>query len=570
MSRTERKIGVVALLIIVSLVGLLVVQALLLKNAWDQKNQTFEQSVMAALNSIVQKIETREATKSTLSAVTPSGKEKFAYMSIVATSNHQEAMVDNVGPGPFFKFIDSLPPIRIEDGVIYYSVPSRLHVNLQVLDTASGQQRVLIDTVKNPGQYEFSYNTTATAQDMIILQLRNDSSEITFQASGANNSFAWHSPAVDSKRKLVSRVVDQLVMAEMAPIEQRISDTLLDSLIGATLKESGIDQQYGFGIITEKDSLALSKPTAMASEIEQSDFKTRLFPHDFLSQSYQLALYLPDRTSYLWTQMAPLLAATIIFMTIIALCFTYSIRTIIRQRQFAHRTTDFINNMTHEFKTPISTIALAAEALAAPELAKQEESVQRFGRMIQDENKRMSHQVEKILQMATLEEGDYELNLTHVDLHELITKATDAILIRIQGRGGTLTRNLNATRTIISGDPVHISSIIHNLLDNALKYTPETPITTITTENEGNAIIVRIADNGIGIADADKTMVFEKYYRVSTGNVHNVKGFGIGLSYVKLMTEAHNGSITLESELGKGTQISLTFLLAGGETEGET
>ncbi len=568
MSRTERKIGIVALLIIVSLVGLLVVQGLLLKNAWDQKNQTFEQNVMAALNSVVQKLETREATKSTLSTVKARGKETFAYMSVVATAAHDDTRPDTLG-GPFFKFIDSVPPVRIENGVITYCVPSRLHVNLQVVDTISGNQKVLIDTIKNPGQYEFSYNSVGTTQDLIVLNLSNDSSAMTFQASMSDRAFAWHSPAADSKRKLVSRVVDQLVMAEMAPIEQRISDTLLDSLIGSTLKESGIDQKYGFGIITERDSLALSRPATMAAEIGQSDFKTRLFPHDFLSSSYQLALYLPDRTSYLWTQMAPLLAATIIFMTIIALGFMYSMRTIIRQRQFAHRTTDFINNMTHEFKTPISTIALAAEALSAPQLAKQEESVQRFGRMIQDENKRMSHQVEKILQMATLEEGDYELNLTHVDLHELITKATDAILIRIQGRGGTLMRNLNATKTVISGDPVHISSIIHNLLDNALKYTPETPMISVTTENENNSITVNITDNGIGIAETDKTMVFEKYYRVSTGNVHNVKGFGIGLSYVKLMTEAHHGQITLESELGKGTEISLTFPLIAGETGSE-
>jgi two-component system phosphate regulon sensor histidine kinase PhoR len=185
--------------------------------------------------------------------------------------------------------------------------------------------------------------------------------------------------------------------------------------------------------------------------------------------------------------------------------------------------------------------------------------------MIQDENKRMSHQVEKILQMATLEEGDYELNLTLVDVHDLIVKATDAILIRVQGRGGTLERHLNASKTIISGDPVHLSSMIHNLLDNALKYTPDTPVITVTTENENHSVVIRIADTGIGIPDTDKVMVFEKYYRVSTGNVHNVKGFGIGLSYVKLMTEAHKGRVILESELGKGTRISLVFPLVDDE-----
>jgi two-component system phosphate regulon sensor histidine kinase PhoR len=348
----------------------------------------------------------------------------------------------------------------------------------------------------------------------------------------------------------------------MEPIANRLSGPLLDSVISSTLRETGLDVAYAYAVIDPRDSLTLVRPTNYTPQIRRSEFRTRLFPHDVFAPPSELALFFPDRTTYLWTQIGPLLGATSLFMIIIASCFAYSIRTIVRQRQFASRTTDFINNMTHEFKTPISTISLATEALVKSNKPLADDSVQRFGRMIQEENKRMSGQVEKILQMATLEEGDYELNATLVDMHDLIRKAADAVTLRVQGRGGTLSTQLLAERSTISGDPLHLANIIYNLLDNALKYTAETPQISIVTKNEGSELWVSIADNGIGIDEKDRRLVFEKYYRVPTGNVHNVKGFGIGLSYVKLMVEAHQGKITLDSEVGKGTIITIAVPVA--------
>ena len=227
--------------------------------------------------------------------------------------------------------------------------------------------------------------------------------------------------------------------------------------------------------------------------------------------------------------------------------------------QFSVRLMDFINNMTHEFKTPISTVSVAAETMMHPNVIHDEEKLRRYGTVIQDENLRMKHQVDKILQMAVLEEGTYKLKCGPVDVHEIISKAAENTALQVEARAGTISCALEADSTTISADVVHFTNIINNLLDNAVKYSHERPEIKVSTRNSDGSIRITIADNGIGISEEDQRRVFEKYFRVHTGNVHNVKGFGLGLSYVKLMTEAQGGSITLNSTPGRGTSIELSF-----------
>jgi signal transduction histidine kinase len=589
MSSTQRKIGVVTGLIIISLAGLLTVQGMLLKNAWDQKDQAFRRNVMMVLSSVAQKLETRETAASALATI-PRGAQyydtcdtagllaripippqaRFHKMTVATATAFDSRSVGGAD-------VDSVGPLRVIDGTVHYSVPRRERVRIQVYDSTRHENLILVDAVKDPGQYQYQLpdpslkgcpilfnvrtdQSMSGGNDSVFFKFSSDSNSMMFQvSSGKQTTSTVRGYSAGNKQQMVSRMIDQLFFVEMEPIERRLNDTVLDSVIASTMKESGLDLKYAFGVIDLRDSLNLVHPADLMPQIRSSEFRTRLFPHDMFAPANELALFFPERTTYLWTQIGPLLGLTSLFMIVIASCFAYSIRTIVRQRQFAHRTADFINNMTHEFKTPISTISLATEALVKPEFAAQGESVQRFGRMIQEENKRMSGQVEKILQMATLEEGDYELNLSVVDMHELIRKAVNAVTLRVQGRSGTLISDLLAERASISGDPLHLSNIIYNLLDNALKYTTDTPTIRVATENRGDELLVTIEDNGIGIAEKDRRLVFEKYYRVPTGNVHNVKGFGIGLSYVKLMVLAHHGRIVLESEPGKGTRIELAF-----------
>jgi two-component system phosphate regulon sensor histidine kinase PhoR len=235
----------------------------------------------------------------------------------------------------------------------------------------------------------------------------------------------------------------------------------------------------------------------------------------------------------------------------------------IYQRRFAGRLVDFINNMTHEFKTPISTISLAGEAIGKPEVISDTDKVNRFNAVIRDETDRMKKQVDKILQMAILEKGDFKLEKTDVDVHEILKKSVENISLMVEKRNGSLRTDFDARYAEIEADRVHLASVIHNVLENAAKYCEEDPEITISTENTGDDIVIGIADNGPGIDPAEVKQVFDKYYRVPSGNRHDVKGFGLGLSYVKLIVEAHGGTVNMESEPGKGTRVSIRLPLRG-------
>jgi two-component system phosphate regulon sensor histidine kinase PhoR len=284
-----------------------------------------------------------------------------------------------------------------------------------------------------------------------------------------------------------------------------------------------------------------------------------LFQHDILAAGVDLRVFFPGRRVFLLQQMGPLLVPTVILMAILVGCFVYTIRTILAQRRFSGLVVDFINNMTHEFKTPISTVQLAADAIKRPDVVTDPEKVLRFNRMIQDETQRMRNQTDKILQMAVLEQGDYELKISDVDVHEVIGKAVGALTLRVENRRGRVSCDLKATQFILKADAVHFAGVIENLLDNANKYSPHEPVIEVATENVDGGLRISISDNGIGIRPEHQKMVFDKYFRVPSGNIHDVKGFGLGLSYVRLIVIAHGGSVTLTSASGVGTRIDLLF-----------
>ncbi|MBK6782783.1 MAG: HAMP domain-containing histidine kinase [Saprospiraceae bacterium] len=219
--------------------------------------------------------------------------------------------------------------------------------------------------------------------------------------------------------------------------------------------------------------------------------------------------------------------------------------------------TDFINNMTHEFKTPIATISLASDSILSPGIMENTDKIKRFIGIIKQENARMLNQVEKVLQMAQIEKNDLNLKISGIHLHELIEEAIINAELKVQAKGGSIETVFVAKQDEIEGDFTHISNIINNLLDNAEKYTPEKPQIIVQTKNVKKGIEISVSDNGIGMSKESQKLIFEKFYRVHTGNVHDVKGFGLGLSYVKAMVEAHGGKVSVQSELGKGSNFTI-------------
>ncbi|MEM9919048.1 MAG: HAMP domain-containing sensor histidine kinase [Bacteroidota bacterium] len=350
------------------------------------------------------------------------------------------------------------------------------------------------------------------------------------------------------------------------PITKRIDLNYLNSFVQQEFANRGIYINYNYGVYANKDKsfvitnghYVVSDSDAGWKNLLDSEYRVDLFPDD-MHPPGMLVIHFPTKASLVWGSVWKTLLASILFTGIILFCFAYTIQVIFRQKKLSEMKTDFINNMTHEFKTPIATISLAADSITSPRILGHAQKVERFAKIIKQENKRMNSQVEKVLQMAVIDKREFNLKLTNINLHELINQAVGHISLQVEKKGGTVVADLEATNPNVEGDLTHVSNMIHNLLDNANKYSPDQPEISIHTRNVANGIEVIVKDKGIGMSKEARKHIFDKFYRVHTGNLHDVKGFGLGLSYVKAMMTAHKGQIDVKSELGKGSSFILVF-----------
>ncbi len=365
------------------------------------------------------------------------------------------------------------------------------------------------------------------------------------------------------KTDMVEQILKELALAgQKKEIEDRLNFSLLDSIIKNEILSRGIKTKYHFGILKnqlgKEEFIFLSKGKSIDLEkLKQSSFKARLFPLDIFDSRNTLYLNFPNQDIYAFQKIWVVLLASLLFTTGLVLSTVYSVSTIIKQKKISDITNDFISNMTHELKTPISTVALACDALMDDDVKKLETLSNRYLNMIKEENNRLAQQVERVLQIAQLEKEEINLKISKINIHKIINESIKNFSLAIENRNGKIIKKLNAEKNTIEGDLVHITSIILNLLDNANKYSDQNPKIIIQTNNVAHGIEIRISDNGIGIPKEMLNKIFDKFYRVSTGNVHDVKGFGLGLSYVKTMIEAHSGKISVTSELKKGTSFTI-------------
>jgi two-component system phosphate regulon sensor histidine kinase PhoR len=342
---------------------------------------------------------------------------------------------------------------------------------------------------------------------------------------------------------------------------QAISPEEMNMIIVQAMKNNGIKQPFEFCVTNIFNNPICASPGFNSSMFSESLF-TRLTP-PASAQPETIFLYVKEPKNYLMRQMASMIIASILFTIIIISAFALTIRTMLRQKNISEIKSDFINNMTHELKTPLATISLAVDALNNEKVIHDTDKIRYYSGMIKEENKRMHKQVETILQAAKLEkQEDLNLNIQSLDAHAAIDKVAKNLSLQIQERQGELHLNLMANKCFIDVDEVHFSNIIFNLLDNAIKYSKEAPIISISTQDNNDMLAIKIKDNGIGMNRETASRAFEKFYRAHTGNLHNVKGFGLGLSYVKTMVEAQDGYIKLESILGKGSTFTVNLPLS--------
>jgi two-component system phosphate regulon sensor histidine kinase PhoR len=334
---------------------------------------------------------------------------------------------------------------------------------------------------------------------------------------------------------------------------------VIDSLIGSELRKRRIRTKYEFGVLSPlTNSMLLQKTGEYPEELLNESFVFDLSPVGIaFGYPNKLLLYFPNEKSFIIKQLWTLLVVSIFLFLVIILSFSISIFIINKQKRLSVMKNDFINNMTHEFKTPISTIALACEALKDKDVQKSELIYNNYISVINEENSRLGVMAEQILQTAVIEKGQMKLKMEPVDMHEIIKQAVNSKRMSAEEKGGKITMQLKATESQLKGDRTHLTNLIVNLLDNALKYTLNIPEIVVNTVNARQMLLVRIQDNGIGISKSNQKKIFDKLYRVPTGNLHDFKGFGLGLNYVKATVELHDGTVAVDSEPGKGSTFTI-------------
>jgi len=339
-----------------------------------------------------------------------------------------------------------------------------------------------------------------------------------------------------------------------------LSNFQLRDIIKDELKKKKIKQSFEF-CITNEARLPTMFSTGYKIEYldDPNNHQKIITSENSILDMEVLNVYILQPENYFQNHFVTLIIGSILFTSIIIAAFLLTLKTMLSQKKLSEIKSDFINNMTHEFKTPIATIQLATDALKNEKVLHNPDQILYYSGIIKEENRRMNKQVEKILQSAQLEREEIKLQLKKLDVHVVIQKISENATLQLEDANATLTYTLNAENSIIYADEVHFSNIIFNLIDNAIKYSKENPTVHIETNNIGNSFQLKISDNGIGMSKETQNHIFEKFYRAHTGNLHNVKGFGLGLTYVKKIVDAHGGKIHVDSEIDKGTTFTLSF-----------
>lgn len=362
--------------------------------------------------------------------------------------------------------------------------------------------------------------------------------------------------------QMFSRALSEMASGNVLNTD-RFNYSMLDSLIREELVINGVDIPPHIGVlnITEDEFIYISSPDKK-KDLRESPYKYSFRPSGMpSSDEYYITLLFPSAILFLQSHTGLYVFMSITLILIIFVLFVISIRIMMNQRKVDIMKTDFINNMTHEIKTPISTIGLACEMLKDSSIQNDESTRHNFINIIDDENRRMRVLIETILQSAKMSNKNFSIHCTSLDIDKILKETLNTFQLSISNRGGKIETDLHIAPEQIYADELHITNMLHNLIDNAIKYSPENLHLQIKSQIETGYAVITITDHGIGIAKEDQKHIFEKFYRVSTGNVHNVKGFGIGLNYVSQVVALHHGKISLDSELGKGTTFTISLPL---------
>ncbi len=382
-------------------------------------------------------------------------------------------------------------------------------------------------------------------------------------------------PVFRLNRKPAMPMLDEdfsLDMVRPPKVSDRYSQNEIRNMLQAAFEKEGLrNLRFEFAITSRSDNyqVEVQSPKFLQESIDTVNYKQRIMPIfpqagtaiEGMIPYEHLFIILPDFKNQVWQSLTLMVIGSLLFTVIIFTAFYLTLKTMLNQRKLSATKSDFINNMTHEFKTPLATISLAVDALRNEKVINDKEKLGYFSSIIKDENKRMNRQVETILQAALMEKQDLRLNFKPLHVHEILNSVMDNYRLQLQSKNATAELQLNAQNDLINADEIHFSNLLSNLIDNAIKYSNESLHLKITTHSSAKKLCIQIIDNGIGMSKETVKRIFEKFYRAHTGNLHNVKGFGLGMSYVKNLIDEHKGKIKVESVLGKGSTFTIDMPL---------
>ncbi|WP_118193599.1 sensor histidine kinase [Albibacterium indicum] len=599
----KKSISLIISLMGLALLGVMAMQYYFIRQSFHLKAQLFDEAVMAALNTVALKAEKDEALRFLNEReMHESRMKRQRERQARESSEHKKSLeyanrmrMKRQQLNSEFKALEQQVKRRYPGAVLldnsfyetYIKDPAyRNHVNYEVTIQTGYDE-------KGNAYQQQEWGIYSNQKAKVIKKAKDDSVRYFVVDPVVGEFVISLPPRVDSKLELEIRRVeheakmraaslymdsikasangDGSVLKNLAneferskkSISQRIDPKFMQEELRRELDIRDIHLDFDFQINNNStDSVIFKFAGEDFSAESNAAYQTVLFPNDMTAEGAVLSVHFPNKSSLLVGNMKIMLASSVALLMVLIGCFAYTILSIIKQKKLSEMKSDFMNNMTHEFKTPVATIMIASESLKDPEMSMDRARVERLAGIIYDENVRLGNHIERVLNIARIEKGDLTLESGPIDMNELISTVIESLGLQLQKKNVTINLDLVAKDSIVLGDELHFSNVIFNLIDNSIKYSQKSPQIEIQTRNHANKLLISFKDNGIGMNRDQLSKIFDQFYRIPTGNIHNVKGFGLGLAYVQDIIKRLDGSIRVKSELNKGTEFEITLPLA--------
>jgi two-component system, OmpR family, phosphate regulon sensor histidine kinase PhoR len=543
-----KKIRLLVGLMIVAMLGLILFQYFWLSNAHQTRKAQFDYVVNDALQTTIRKLEKQEIVflanlQMKLNMQEKMRAQQARQKQALQASRTREERVEQ----PVNVVVDSFRLNNTRPTTDFMIVESYN----QIRDFEHG---FFQDIVRQEQFYSIDYERLEAERNERLKSFSNVKNSVSEELQSKNKiprKTDKSNPEAD-----IDNTVKQVIIGKRS-LYERINRTMLDTLLQQEFNSRGISIPYHYGVKDAGNMIFSSFAVNYNPQLLDKAYKVPLFPNDAVAQNQYLYVLFMKKDNFILQNMWGQFLISGLLILIIGYVFYQASTTMLSQKKLADIKNDFVNNMTHEFKTPIATISLATQVLGDEGVQKDQTKIKRYLNIIRDENTRLGKHVEKVLQMALLDRGDIQLKLSTVNIHETIEQVLQNISVLIEQQDGELNLKLDAMQTEVNADDVHLANVFYNLIDNAVKYSKENPKISIETADIQGFVSIKIKDSGLGMSKEQLNKIFDKFYRIPTGNQHDVKGFGLGLSYVKKIVEAHKGQINVESKVDEGSMFEI-------------